>query len=149
MGLLAAVAVTQAANVSLTSSDPSGTSSFNSAGRWSNGAPPAATNDYFTSSYILRSPANSSSYTFAGGSLRIDAGGRFLMKGTGGQTVTVNNLIMNGGLADYANVNTDYNSQTLAGNITLNAGTTNYFGALSGSSGSETLIITAPIGGSG
>ena len=137
-----------AANISLNASDVMGASSFNSAGHWNNGAAPVITNSYFTSSFVLRSSSNSTAYTFPGGSLSVDAGGRFLMKGTGGQIMTITNLILNGGLADYANFATDNNSETIAGNITLNAGTTSYFGALSGSA-SEMLIITAPINGSG
>ena len=146
--LVFGVGLSPAATVSLDASDAGGTSSFNSAGNWNNNAAPNSTNSYFTSNFLLRSPANATAYTFAGGSLSIDAGGRFLMKGTGGQVMTVTNLIMNGGVADYANVNTDNNSETLAGSITLNAGATSCFGALSGT-GSETLLITAPISGSG
>jgi autotransporter-associated beta strand protein len=148
IAVLFAVGGLHAANISLTADDGSGTSSFNSTGHWSNGAAPDATNNYFTSTWLLRSPADSSSYTFGGGSLSIDLGGRFLMKGTGGQIVTVTNLIMNGGLADYANSDADNNMKILAGRITLATGTTSYFGAVSGI-GSETLIITAPIQGGG
>lgn len=137
------------ANVSLTTSDAIGTSSFNSAGNWSNGAAPASTNSYSTAGFTLRSPANTSSHTFAGGSLRIDAGGRFLMKGVEGQTVTINNLVLNGGLADFANTGADYYTETLAGSITLQAGTLSFMGALSGSPHFETLRVTAPITGGG
>ena len=70
------------------------------------------------------------------------------MKGTGGQVMTVGTLFMNGGLADIANTSSDNYTDTLAGSITLNAGTTSYFGALSGSA-SETLFVTAPISGNG
>ena len=142
------VGLAKAGNVSLTASDSGGTSSFNSIGNWNNAAVPTAGNGYYTQGFILRSPANANPYTFAGSALSIDSGGRFLMKGTGGQVLTVTNFIMNGGLADYANVNTDFNSETLAGGITLTASTTSYFGALSGS-GSETLIVAAPISGNG
>jgi autotransporter-associated beta strand protein len=69
------------------------------------------------------------------------------MKGTNGQAMTINNLIMNGGLVDYAN-SSDSFTETLAGNITLQGGMTSYLGALS-AGGSETLFENAPIGGSG
>ena len=69
------------------------------------------------------------------------------MKGTNGQVMTVNNLIINGGLVDYANGGDSF-VETLGGNITLQGGETSYLGALS-SGGSETLFVTAPIGGSG
>src|ERR1039457_1734732 len=95
--------LSKAGNVSLTTSDIIGTSSFNSIGNWNNSAAPTAANNYFTSAFVLRSPANSTSYAFAGSSLSIGTGGRFLMKGTGGQIMTVTNLILNGGLADMAN----------------------------------------------
>jgi autotransporter-associated beta strand protein len=140
--------LSKAGNVSLTTSDIGGTSSFNSIGNWNNSAAPTAANNYFTSAFVLRSPANSTSYAFAGSSLSIDTGGRFLMKGTRGQIMTVTNLILNGGLADMANSSDNF-VETLAGGITLNAGKTSYLGALSVSGGAETLIVTAPITGSG
>lgn len=110
---------------------------------------PSSTNSYATAGFTLRSPAATASYLFAGGSLRVDAGGRFLMKGVGGQTVTISNLVLNGGLADFANAGTDYYIETLSGNITLQTGTLSFMGALSGSPNFETLLVTAPITGSG
>jgi len=149
MLLAVGMGVSRGANVSLNASDTFGNSSYNAAGNWSNGAAPSSTNNYFTGSLVLRSPADTASYPFAGGSLRIDVGGRFLMKGLGGQTVTISNLILNGGLADFANAGTDYYTETLAGQITLQAGTLSYMGALSGSPDFETLLVSAPISGSG
>lgn len=150
--LIFALASAHAANVSLTANDAAGTSSFNSVGNWSNGAAPMAGNNYFTTNYVLRSPANSNPYTFGGRSLSVDpysgegnAGGRFLLKGPGGAVITVTNLILNGGLADYANADGDKGVETLAGSLTLTGSTTSYMGALE----SETELITAPIGGSG
>ena len=55
---------------------------------------PGATNNYATAGFTLRSPQNTTAYTFGGSALSIDAGGRFLMKGMGGQTMTVSNLIL-------------------------------------------------------
>jgi len=69
------------------------------------------------------------------------------MKGTNGQVITVNNLIMNGGLVDYANTGDSF-TETLAGSILLQGGVTSYMGALS-AGGSETLFENAPISGSG
>src|ERR1043165_20248 len=85
-GLLLGVFGACGANVSLSVSDASGTSSFNSSGNWNSGAAPSITNSYATTNFTLRSPADTAAYTFGGGSLRIDAGGRFLMKGVGGQS---------------------------------------------------------------
>ncbi|HEU5069558.1 MAG TPA: glycosyl hydrolase 115 family protein [Verrucomicrobiae bacterium] len=147
--LAAGVAGSHGADVSLSASDAQGTSSFNAAGNWDNGRAPNGTNTYVTAAFTLRSPANTVSYTFAGSSLRIDAGGRFLMKGPGGQTVTISNLILNGGLADFANAGNDYYLEMLAGGVMLQAGTLSYMGALSGSPDFETLWVTAPITGSG
>ena len=63
-----------AANVSLTTADAGGSTSFNTAGHWSNALAPSAANDYFTAGYLLRTPttaAGSSNY-FLGNSLSLD-----------------------------------------------------------------------------
>ena len=133
--------------IPLTGTDPVGTSGFDTAGTWQNGLPPSPGNGYLTETFALRSPADANAYSFAGTVLSVDTGGRFIMKGTNGQAITVSNLIINGGLVDYANSSDSY-TETLAGNITLQGGLTSYVGALS-SGGSETLFVTAPIGGSG
>ncbi|HEV2691611.1 MAG TPA: hypothetical protein VG347_01815 [Verrucomicrobiae bacterium] len=141
----------RAANVSLTGSDATGSSSFTASGHWNNGIAPNASNNYFTTNFVLRSPADTGSYTFAGSTLSIDpygfagnVGGRLLLKGTGPATITVPNLILNGGLVDFANA-ADSATKTLAGSVLLNSGTTSYIGALT----SETFLITAPISGGG
>ena len=145
---LVVTSVNVATWIPLTATDPVGTSGFNAAGTWLSGVAPTASDSYFTRVFALRSPADANAYSFAGAALSIDAGGRFLMKGTGGQVITVNNLILNGGLVDYANSGDNF-VETLAGNITLQAGVTSYLGALGSSGASETLFVTAPIGGSG
>jgi hypothetical protein len=147
LGLTAATV--SGAAISLTNSDSYGTSSFNVAGNWANGAAPGRANAYVTGAFSLRSPANTTSYVFGGNSLSVEAGGRFLMKGTGGQTLTVSNLLLNGGLMDMANGGSDFYTETLAGNIILQTGTRSYLGALSGGTCFETLLITASITGSG
>ncbi|EEF63041.1 glycosyl hydrolase 115 family protein [Pedosphaera parvula] len=147
--LILGTSLSQGASVSLSLSDAFGTSSFNSTGNWNNGAPPSVTNSYATGAFVLRSPQDTTSYIFGGGSLSIDAGGRLLMKGAGGQTLTISNLILNGGVADLANASSDYYTETLAGGITLQAGKRSYLGAFSGTTAFETLLITAPISGSG
>ena len=134
--------------IPLKASDGSGTNSFVNALNWNDGNPPTAGNGYYTQGFILRSPADANAYTFAGSALSIDAytpgaGGRFLMKGPGGAVITVTNLILNGGLVDYADPVTG--NETLAGMITLNGGTTSYLGAYAASS----LSVTAPITGTG
>ncbi len=151
-------------DINITASSPStwiplnvgdgfGVSSFDTAGNWSDGNPPTSGNGYYTRGFILRTPADSNPYTFGGSALSIDyytpgsgsSGGRLLMKGSGGAVITVTNLILNGGLVDYANLAGDNGIETLAGNITLNGGNTSFIGALLG----ETLLVTAPISGTG
>ncbi len=144
---LVVTAVSIATWIPLTATDPVGTSGFNAPGTWQDGNPPTLGNGYITRTFALRSPADANAYSFGGSALSVDTGGRFIMKGTNGQVLTVNNLIMNGGLVDYANSSDSY-TETLAGNIILQAGLTSYMGALS-AGGSETLFETAPIGGSG
>lgn len=145
--------------IPLVANDAAGNSSFtNIDGNFQGGSPPTPGNGYYTQGYVLRTPADSNDYTFGGSALSIDAytigsgnaGGRLLMKGAGGAVITITNLIMDGGLADYANVNSDNGIETLAGNILLNAGFTSYLGALGlNPTTTETLLVTAPISGSG
>lgn len=134
--------------IPLTATDPTGTSGFATSGTWQDGNPPTPGNGYFTRTFALRSPADANAYTFAGSALSIDAGGRFIMKGTNGQVLTVNNLVINGGLVDYANGGDNF-VQTLAGNITLQSGMTSYMGALGSAGLSETLFVNASVGGTG
>lgn len=117
-----------AANVTLNASDGFGASSFNAAGNWSNAAAPSAGNDYFTNGLLLRTPANSSSHTFAGDSLTVSGTASFgaannealMWKGSGtGATITVPNLTVNGGQLRHGQGDAD--SFTLAGAITVGA----------------------------
>jgi autotransporter-associated beta strand protein len=86
-----------AANVSLTTGDSIGASSFNSAGRWSNAAAPSTGNDYFVNVSFLRSPVDAVSYTFGGDSLTIQSSGAYINKANGTRTLTAN-WILDGGL---------------------------------------------------
>ncbi|MEO5914783.1 MAG: autotransporter-associated beta strand repeat-containing protein [Luteolibacter sp.] len=94
---------------------------------------------------LLRSPT-SGSVTFAGDKLTISSGARFIGKsnnntGGVGTTLTINNLVLNGGLFDQADANNGA-ILTIAGNINVTATTS--LGALS----NETLSITSTITGS-
>jgi len=90
------VAVTaSAASITLTNSDAFNFSSFDTGLNWSDGQAPTNLNDYFTGSFMLRTPTNNSDYTFQGNSLSIDSGGQLNMKGTG--VITIANLILDGG----------------------------------------------------
>jgi len=139
--------LTQAANVFLTASDTSGTTSMtNTIGKWGPDStghaalPPQATNDYFTGPYFLRTPPNGGGVIFAGHSLTLGdvsgnpgSGGQglpyrsMLYKGTGGDTITINNLtnlagsvINNGGSGNVSPVPIfTGNLWTIAGNCTI------------------------------
>ena len=139
-----------AANIAMNASNAIGFSGFNSGTGWTGGAAPTGGNNYFTGAFTLRTPADGTSRTFAGGSLSIDTGGRFLFKNTGSTaTITVGNLILNGGITDFAVANSDSWSVTLAGSINVNAAS--ILGALgataNNSSSFETLNVTATISG--
>ena len=161
VALAGAESAAHANPITLTTSDAAGTSSYSSNLHWSDGLAPAAGNSYFTGALVLRTPAITVSGdlgTFGGDSLSIDTGGRFLGKignnvagnSTAG-TMTINNLILNGGAFDQAGNNSDTSMLTVGGSITVNASST--IGAL-GAAGNasvnfETLNITATISGSG
>ncbi|HEX7655265.1 MAG TPA: autotransporter-associated beta strand repeat-containing protein, partial [Verrucomicrobiae bacterium] len=133
--------------IPLSATDAAGTSSFNVAGNWQDGNAPATGNGYFAA-LPLRSPADTNNYTFGGSILAIDTGGRFLLKGINGQVLTVTNLVLSGGLLDYANGGDNF-VETLEGNVSLNGGTLSYLGALGSAGASETFYLNAAIGGNG
>ena len=89
-------------DVYLTDSDGLGSSSFNTAGYWSNGEAPTNGLDYLVGGTTrrLRTPADTNSYTFAGDSLTLannaSAYGLTFKGGIGG-AITVSNLIMQTG----------------------------------------------------
>ena len=109
-----------AATITLSGSDGFGASSFNAGTNWTGGQAPSAGNDYVVDNTRerLRTPANGSSFSFAGDSLTIangfstgsmnggdtdDAYG-FTYKGTGTTaTITVGNLILAGGSINHLN----------------------------------------------
>jgi hypothetical protein len=114
----------QAAAISLGASDGLGTSSFNSGLNWVGSAAPSAGNTYSTGNFRLRTPADGNSYTFAGDSLTINDtahnGTGLTYKGTGtAGTITVNNLILAGGMIDHLNGTGDLFQ--LAGNVNVTA----------------------------
>lgn len=124
LALVVAGALTaRAGTVTLANPDGFGSSSFNSAGNWSDGLPPASTNDYVVNMPQLRTPADGASYTFGGHSLTINPGGRFFYKGTGSAgTITVADLILNGGSIEHQNGSGDVFN--LAGTLNVTADST-------------------------
>jgi autotransporter-associated beta strand protein len=145
--LLASDTITvRAANVLMTTNDANGaTTSFNSAGKWSNSQAPSAANDYFTAGYLLRTPntaAGSSNY-FAGNSLSLDFNPTNMlvglsMKYAGSSSARVDNLKLNGG----AIFNGQGATMSFYGNFTV---LTNSF--LDPQANGRILAIYAPISG--
>lgn len=154
MAVLAVPALSSADTVNLTGIDGFGTSSFNSAGLWDSAAAPVAGNDYVVGDGTrLRTPADGGSYTFAGDSLTINNttayGDGFMFKGTGSAgTITVGNLIMDGGLLSHANGTGDIFN--LAGSMTVASGGARLYAKqgpvniYSDISGSGIITIDAP-----
>jgi autotransporter-associated beta strand protein len=108
-----------ASNVSLTADDPwGGTSSFTSAGGWSDGLAPGAGKTYDTLNRRIITPGfTGNSFTFAGSALKV-YGGSFVFggnAGAGSATITVNNLSFQGSELLHAGVGTC----NLAGNLNI------------------------------
>jgi autotransporter-associated beta strand protein len=130
------------AQITLTANDASGSSSFNAAGHWSNDLAPTAGDTYSDTNFVLRGPASTTPYTFAGNSLTFSGTAEFLGKTAGTQTLTINDLIMDGGNVREADANGTAATETIAGNMTVEATTT--LSALP----AETVNISANIAGS-
>ena len=127
--------------VTLTSGDGFETTSFNVAGKWSNGQAPSAANDYVTNGNMLRTPNNSTgNLTFAGNSLTVSANGTILLKGAGDSSITVNALKLNGGRLRMGWDNT----QTVFGNLQVVANS-----ILDPNKANRVLVLAAPLSGSG
>ena len=140
---LAAAGFSNAADVTLPTSNGFGTTSFNTSLNWSNGAAPAAGNAYIVNSGItLRTPADAmTDFVFAGDSLTLLSGASLVYKGgTNVNTITIANFTLNG-----ATVNNASNSSTafnLGGSITV-AGT----GTSTILANNATITVSAPISG--
>jgi hypothetical protein len=145
------VSAANAAVVTMTAGDASGTSSYNTVGHWDSGATPTAGNTYVvniaTANTWLRSPAATGSYTFGGDSLTLRNRSNntgWLFKSTGGTNVSTftQNLILDGGLVrsgqGYAETN------HLAGTISVIGSSTS---EIRGDQG--IFAIDAPISGTG
>ena len=131
--------ISNAAVVNLNANDAVGTSSFNSAGHWSNTQAPSAANDYNTAGFFMRTPGDAvTNYVFAGTSLTLGPcntsggiNGSLLEKFSPGagsvRFLTINNLtnsagamIRSGGTAG-ALIHILGNQYTMAGNSILQA----------------------------
>ena len=141
------------ANANLTMDDALGSTSFNSAGHWSDGLAPVAGNSYETYNFRLRTPADNVSRTFAGKSLKL-SGGCFTWKGTSSNTITVNDLTLNG---DCEVLHAGSGTWTLAGNLKVDSdssmmraanGPINLTANLTGASSLLCVNNTVTLGGS-
>ncbi|RYD43021.1 MAG: hypothetical protein EOP85_10615, partial [Verrucomicrobiaceae bacterium] len=151
---LALAGAALAAPVTLKTNDEFGTSSFNAVGQWNNDAAPSPGNEYFSSTYTLRTPADTgATYTFAGDSLTMQAGSRLLGKSLGTQTINFTNgagLILNGGLLNQANTSTTAFTLNVGGKISVTAASSmGAAGSGTANTTSENLNIDAVISGSG
>jgi len=160
LGFVSGVTGSTAASVTLRIDDASGTTSFTGSTNWNPVGAPSGGNSYFTGAHTIRSINNTTTgktNVFAGDSLSIDLGGRFLGKvgnNAAGNTTVANNTanyILNGGLMDQAGATSDSSICAIGGTVTVNAAS--FLGALGASSSDsvnfETLEIIAPISGSG
>jgi len=158
--LALAVPTVSRAQYTLTTSDTLGNSSFNTAGNWSSGAAPVAGSTYSTVGWLLRSPATAGSYTFAGSSLTVGGGSGAASGGSAfigssstvtannnalifkasGVTLTVNNLIVDGGQIRDGNGNGNW--AALDGYLTVTANGAAFIAQ-------DTNIINSAISGSG
>src|SRR5436190_23374010 len=142
--LLALVQAHAQTTVTRTANDGFGASGFNTAAGWSDGNIPAAGSNYLVQNFDIRTPsAADADFTFAGDSMTISDGGRFLYKGNNIHIITINNLILDGGYI--RNTTNAGNGFTLAGNLHL---TTNG-GIIWPANGGQSTTISANIDGIG
>ena len=127
--------------VLLTEDDAFGTSSFDTAGHWSNNAAPSSAFDYGVS-YLLRTPGNGDDLTFEGNSLTLSNGGILMHKGTAAvHTYTIPDLRLDGGLIRAGTAHT----QTM-----VMAGAINVLGTGSTIQADQAnFVINTPISGEG
>ena len=152
-GVIACAAITAYGETyKLSGQDPGGTTSFNAIGKWvlnSNPSvaatePPGPGNDYIATA-MLRTPNNSAEdLTFLGDSLTLSGIGYIGFKGKSGATITVPNLIADGGYIQNATDGTYFN---LAGNVTVNSGKD--FRLQTVEPSERGIVVKAPISGAG
>ncbi len=130
LGIGPAAHPSNATTVTLTGDDPFGSSGFHYKDRWSDGYFAHAGAAYSTGDFMLRTPASSNGFRFAGDSLTINntngISGGLLYKGIGSSgVVTVNNLVLDGGYVRHANGSSDLfqlaGSVVVAGDPTIDA----------------------------
>jgi len=123
--------VAPSAAFALKAGDSLGASSFNAIGNWvTNGtsdsaaAPPGPAGTYDTAAFTLRTPETGGTVVFGGGSLKLSAGapadkGSLLLKGSGGNTIRINQLILSGGILAHGLNSGLGGIQWVAGNLSV------------------------------
>jgi len=126
----------------LNSSDAHGSSSWNTVGNWDDTSAPHAGSNYTAAQYILRTPIQPGSVTFAGNSLTLPLLGCLSFEGTTGGAVTVPSLVLAGGRVQNDIGGTAF---TLAGNVNVTAPSIIY----PGNDATRTIHVTATLSGTG
>ena len=138
-GWAVSAATTLAEEVSLTANDASGTSSFNAAGKWSDGSAPTNGNDYVVGgSMYMRSPV-SGAFEFAGDTLSFTNSACLL--GKGATSLTASYILDKGVLYQAPN---SAGTVTIDGTVLIGSG-----GGLFAVSQSSTMDVGAVVSGSG
>lgn len=139
-----------ATEITMTGSNGSGTSGFNSGTNWPGNLAPTAGNDYSTGNNTLRTPNGSTAeFIFAGDSLTVSGSGRLLYKGGNGGTIIINDFrLVNGGAFEQGGGSGDGIAMTLGGTITL-GGTGGVIRTGAGNASGRTTVVEADITGSG
>ena len=127
--------------VTLDAPDAAGTSSFNSAGHWSDGDVPSPGKKYLVYGQQLRTPYISNP-TFAGVSLTLDNGGSMSLKSPSGATVSANYILHQGTIQA---VDNGY-SFTLAGTMEI-CGTESAPSVIALDGQSRSIAVAAPLSG--
>jgi glucuronoarabinoxylan endo-1,4-beta-xylanase len=132
----------QAPLIVLNSSDATGSTSWNMTGNWDDTSAPHAGSNYTAAQYILRTPGQSGSYTFAGNSLTLPLLGCLSCEGATGGSITVPSLVLAGGM-----VQNDIGgaSFTLAGSANVTAPSIIY----PGGDATRTIQVSATLSGTG
>jgi autotransporter-associated beta strand protein len=126
--------------VTLNSSDAGGTSSFSSAGNWSDEKAPSWTNNYLVNALELRTPTDATFHNFYGSSLILTNGGALRLTTSGSAIITVGTLLS----IDNGVVSAWSRPAVLNGRVTLKSG-----GGVFDPQSFGGFTITAPIDGPG
>jgi hypothetical protein len=136
----------------LTASDAFGTSSFASAGHWSDSLVPHSGSSYLVSGDLLRTPQNNvANYTWQGGTLILGNGtmaGTLMTKATAAVTYTIADLHLNQGIFS-VNSGSTWMANTLAGDLTLDVGGGSIVSGFDSNRTTDTLNLNSNISGAG